>query len=310
MALGISVADVMSKPAETVSPDTSVRDVAGRFQREAIGSLVVVDDEEPTGIVTDVDLIRVLANGVNPETATVADVMSAPVLTIEHNAPVVTAAEQFVEHDVTKLPVLEESELVGVVTTTDLGTYIPQTLHRQWLRRQTSEREPQFVVRPETTYEREGWHFETWTGAAEGIQVGDRVEFSKVLDDDDVRAFAEASGDTNRLHLDDEFAAATRFGGRIVHGTLIGGLISAALARLPGLTIYLSQDLSFQSPVSVGEKLTAVCEVIEDLGRDRYVLMTDVLDDDGEPIIEGEAVVLIDELPDFAQPKREPVEKA
>ena len=67
----------------------------------------------------------------------------------------------------------------------------------------------------------------------EVIRVGDRVRFSKTISEDDVRAFAEASGDTNRLHLDDEYAEDTRFGRRIAHGTLVGGLISAALARLP-----------------------------------------------------------------------------
>ncbi|MFB6138889.1 MAG: MaoC family dehydratase [Halosimplex sp.] len=141
------------------------------------------------------------------------------------------------------------------------------------------------------------WHVELTETDRGRLGVGDRVEFTKTISDDDVRAFAAASGDTNPLHLDDEFASKTRFRGRIAHGTLVGGLISAGLARLPGLTIYLSQDLEFHNPVRLGDRLTAVCEIVEDLGDDQYRLTTRVVDD-GDTIIDGEAVVLVDELPD------------
>ena len=141
------------------------------------------------------------------------------------------------------------------------------------------------------------WHVELTETERGRLGVGDRVEFTKTVADDDVAAFAAASGDTNPLHLDDEFASRTRFRGRIAHGTLVGGLISAALARLPGLTIYLSQDLEFHNPVRVGDRLTAACEIVEDLGDDQYRLTTRVLDGD-TVIIDGEAVVLVDELPE------------
>ena len=141
------------------------------------------------------------------------------------------------------------------------------------------------------------WHVELAAGDRPRLDVGDRVEFTKTITDEDVTAFAAASGDTNPLHLDDAFASQTRFRGRIAHGTLIGGLISAALARLPGLTIYLSQDLEFHNPVRVGDRLTAICEIVEDLGDDQYRLTTRVLDGE-DTVIDGEAVVLVDELPD------------
>jgi len=141
------------------------------------------------------------------------------------------------------------------------------------------------------------WHVELTATDRTHLGVGDRVEFTKTIAEEDIAAFAAASGDTNPLHLDDDFAAKTRFKGRIAHGTLVGGLISAALARLPGLTIYLSQDLEFHNPVRVGDRLTAVCEIVEDLGDDQYRLTTRVLDGD-DVVIDGEAVVLVDELPD------------
>ncbi len=129
------------------------------------------------------------------------------------------------------------------------------------------------------------------------LGVGDRVEFTKTLTDEDVKSFAAASGDTNPLHLDDEYASKTRFRGRIAHGTLVGGLISAALARLPGLVVYLSQDLEFHNPVRIGDRVTAECEIVEDLGNKQFRLTTQVKDE-AETVIDGEAVVLIDEKPD------------
>lgn len=131
----------------------------------------------------------------------------------------------------------------------------------------------------------------------DGIDVGEEVTFSKTLSSDDIAAFAQISGDTNRLHTDEEFAAGTRFGERVVHGTLVSGLISAALARLPGVTVYLSQDLEFVAPAPLGTELTARVEVLEELGNDQYRLETTV-ETDEERVIDGEAVVLVDQLPD------------
>ena len=126
--------------------------------------------------------------------------------------------------------------------------------------------------------------------------VGDVVRFSKTLSEDDVDRFAAASGDTNPIHLDDEWAGETRFQGRIVHGTLAAGLISAALARFPGSVVYLSQDLEFRAPVRLGDRVTAEVTVVEALGGDRFRLRTTVERDD-TLIIDGEAVVLIDDPP-------------
>lgn len=145
-------------------------------------------------------------------------------------------------------------------------------------------------------------NFPTWqvslsADSRDELGVGDSVEFSKTITDGDVKRFAASSGDTNPLHLDDEFAEKTRFKGRIAHGTLVGGLISAALARLPGLTIYLSQDLEFHAPVRIGDRATAECEVVEDLGRNQFRLTTKVHTEE-ETVIDGEAVVLIDEIPE------------
>ncbi|SFK99177.1 Acyl dehydratase [Halogranum rubrum] len=149
-------------------------------------------------------------------------------------------------------------------------------------------------------YEDEEWTATRSVDQRSNLAVGDTVVFEKSFSGADVDTFAHTSGDTNRLHLDDDFADGTRFGGRIAHGTLVSGLISAALARLPGVVVYLSQDTSFHAPASVGDRFTAECEIVEDLGKWRYRLTTVVTDDDGQTLIDGEAVVLVDELPTAA----------
>lgn len=306
MLVSLVVEDVMSTPVETIAGTASGRLVADRLADANVGSLVVLDGESPVGIVTESDVVRLVAAGTALDEVTVSEVMSTELVTVGPRAELEHAGELFGEHDIRRLPVVEDGKLVGIVTTTDLSRYLP-TLVRQ--RGSSSEgSSPRYAVRPDTTYEEDAWSFESRCIEEESISVGDVVEFSKTVDDADVRAFANASGDTNRLHLEDAYAAETRFGTRIVHGTLVAGLVSAALARLPGLTIYLSQDLTFHAPVHIGDRVTAVCEVVEALGRDRFLLTTDVYDEDeADQVIEGEAVVLIDELPSLAHVSAEPV---
>ncbi len=151
---------------------------------------------------------------------------------------------------------------------------------------------------PSVAYARPEWELDTEAAEPGELSVGDRITFSKTVTDEDVSAFADISGDTNRLHLEADFAEASRFGSRIVHGTLVSGLISAALARLPGLTIYLSQDLTFLAPAFIGDRLTATIEIIDDLEDNKYILSTNVHNNEDKQLITGEAVVLIDPVPD------------
>jgi len=153
------------------------------------------------------------------------------------------------------------------------------------------------VERIEPSEDLPEWHAESTAESPDELSVGDRFEFTKTIRENDVKWFAAASGDTNPLHLDDEFAEQTRFKGRIAHGTLVGGLISAALARVPGIVVYLSQDLEFHNPVRIDDRVTAECEIIEDLGNSQFRLRTRVMKGE-DAAIDGEAVILIDELPD------------
>jgi 3-hydroxybutyryl-CoA dehydratase len=91
------------------------------------------------------------------------------------------------------------------------------------------------------------------------LKVGDSASLTKTITDADIRAFAELSGDRNPIHLDDEYAATTRFGRRIAHGMLTASLISTVLGtELPGIgTVYLSQNSQFVAPVYPGDTVTA-----------------------------------------------------
>ena len=305
MPFPIRVADVMSSPVRTATPGTTASEAAARCTEEDVGSLVVVEDRRPVGIVTTADLVALLGSGTDPTTRRLEEFMSAPVLTIEPDAPVGDAVERMSDAGVARLVVVDDGEAVGLLSTDDVVRHVPQVLHRHQF--ETPEEEHRYRVHGETAYEESDWEFECSCVSEDAVSVGDRVTFTKTIDDEDVRSFADASGDTNRLHLDDEYAAGTRFGRRIVHGTLVGGLVSAALARLPGLTIYLSQDLSFLSPVDVGERVTAECTVVDAMGPNKYELTTDVFGADDEQVIEGQAVVLVDELPETTQVEYEAI---
>ena len=129
-------------------------------------------------------------------------------------------------------------------------------------------------------------------------RVGDRASVRQHLTDEAVRGFAAATGDANPLHLDDDFAAATRFGRRIGHGMWAGALISSVLGtRLPGAgTIYLSQSLRFTAPVFIGDVVEASVEVLEiDADRGLATLATVCQKQDGTVVVTGEAKVLMPE---------------
>jgi len=110
-----------------------------------------------------------------------------------------------------------------------------------------------------------------------------------------IRQFADFVGDRNPMHLDDAFAANTRFGRRIAHGMISAGLISAVLGtKLPGPgTIYLSQSLQFTAPVFPGDVVTATVTVTK-LREDKPIatLETVCTTENGEVVLRGEAVVV------------------
>ena len=127
------------------------------------------------------------------------------------------------------------------------------------------------------------------------LTLGQKASFSKHVTEQDVVLFAAVSGDVNPVHLDEEFAAGTMFGGRIAHGMLTGAVISAALAmELPGPgTIYLGQTLRFSRPVKIGDRITVHLEVTAKRDDKKIItLACEVTNQDGKVVASGEAQVM------------------
>lgn len=126
------------------------------------------------------------------------------------------------------------------------------------------------------------------------IRVGDKAAGGKTVTDEDVRLFAQVTGDVNPIHLDESYAGATFFKQRIAHGMLAGGIVGGILANdLPGPgTIYLSQTMQFKLPVFLGDTVTAEVEVLEKMeAKRRLRLKTACRNQKGEVVMEGEALV-------------------
>lgn len=128
------------------------------------------------------------------------------------------------------------------------------------------------------------------------FKPGDTASLSKTISDADIRAFADATGDRNPLHIDEEFAKRTRFGRRIAHGMLGASLISAVIAsEMPGQgSIYLGQTLQFVAPVFLGDTVTARVTVSA-VREDKPILKLETVctNQRNEVVIKGEATVLI-----------------
>ncbi|MDE0851419.1 MaoC family dehydratase [Yoonia sp.] len=128
----------------------------------------------------------------------------------------------------------------------------------------------------------------------EDIEIGMVRSLRKQVTDRDIELFAEVSTDRNPVHLDDDYAHDTIFGGRIAHGMLTAGLISAVIGeQLPGHgTVYLGQSLKFLAPVRPDDVVLAEVEVIEiDHARRRVKMETRCLVN-GKKVLVGEATVL------------------
>ena len=127
------------------------------------------------------------------------------------------------------------------------------------------------------------------------MQVGDKTTFGKTIGECDIYAFAGVTGDFNPVHVNEEEAKKTMFKGRIAHGMLSAGLISATLTRASrgGCPIYCSQELVFKAPVRIGDSLTVTAEIIEKIPeKHRLIFRTTVVNQDGVLVTDGKAVML------------------
>ena len=128
------------------------------------------------------------------------------------------------------------------------------------------------------------------------LKIGDSFSTSRLITDELIRAFAEVSGDHNPIHLDEEFAATTRFGRRIAHGMLSGAFISAVLGYefRERKIVYLSQTMKFTAPVFLGDTLTTTATV-KNIREEKGIVTLETIcaKKDGTVTLNGQAMVMI-----------------
>ena len=131
----------------------------------------------------------------------------------------------------------------------------------------------------------------------EDLEVGMSAAYGHTVTEADILMFAGVSGDTNPVHLNEEMAAASMFGGRIAHGMMSAGFISTVLGtKLPGPgSIYLSQTLKFKAPVRIGDTVVARATIKELNAAKRIVKFETVCTVAGKAVLSGEADILVPE---------------
>ena len=127
----------------------------------------------------------------------------------------------------------------------------------------------------------------------EDMAVGMSATFAKTITDADLVLFVGVSGDTNPVHLDEDYASGTQFKGRVAHGALTASFISTVLGtKLPGPgSIYVAQTLKFRAPVHVGDTVTARCEVISLVPERSFVIFKTQCLVRETVVIDGEATL-------------------
>ncbi|WP_250137824.1 CBS domain-containing protein [Halorientalis salina] len=126
--IDIPVSNVMARGVETITGEVTAARVARQFAEKRLGSLVVVEPDTGRliGIVTESDVIRQVATNGDLDTVAVSTFMSAPVVTIAGSEPIHVAADRMKQHSIRRLPVVDDGQLVGIVTTTNLTHYLPK----------------------------------------------------------------------------------------------------------------------------------------------------------------------------------------
>ena len=129
----------------------------------------------------------------------------------------------------------------------------------------------------------------------EDLKVGMSASYAKTVTEADVVLFAGISGDTNPVHLNEEFAKETMFQGRIAHGMLSASFISTVLGtKLPGPgAIYLSQNLKFKAPVRAGDTVSATATITDIVAEKKRVVMQTTCSVRNQVVLEGEAIVMV-----------------
>lgn len=123
------VRDVMAKNVKTVKTDDTVHAAVQKMNKFDIGSVVVVSSGRPIGIITETNIMRrIVEPRMDPATVWAKDIMSSPLTTIDENTPLEEAAKIMVDKKITRLPVMKDDKLVGLISSTDILKASPTQL--------------------------------------------------------------------------------------------------------------------------------------------------------------------------------------
>jgi len=125
----VLVRDIMSKNVQVVRPDTTIQEVVATMSKFDISSIVVVQSERPAGIITTRDVLsKVVVQCLAPRALTARQIMSSPLVTIGESATVEEAANLMAQKKIKTLPVMNDDELAGILTYTDIVFQVPAML--------------------------------------------------------------------------------------------------------------------------------------------------------------------------------------
>ena len=123
----VYVKDLMVKPVKTIDENKTIEDAAKLMKKYGKGSLIVLKNKKPVGIITTDDIIyKVVSKNIKPNTIKVKNVMSTPLLTISSNESCADAAKKMRRNNIKRLPVVDNGKLVGIISLDDIATTLPE----------------------------------------------------------------------------------------------------------------------------------------------------------------------------------------
>ena len=129
MPLGISVKNIMTKPAVKIEYNRTVQAAAKEMVKHRVGSIMVVKNKKPIGIITETDINKkVVAPGKDPKKLKTEEIMSSPIVFSSPHDDITTAVEKMEKHKIKRLPVVDKGKIVGILTNTDIARASPEMI--------------------------------------------------------------------------------------------------------------------------------------------------------------------------------------
>jgi len=127
MPIGISVKNIMTKPAVKIEYNRTVQAAAKEMVKHRVGSIIVVKNKKPIGIITETDINKkIVAPGKDPRKLKAKEIMSSPVVFSSPNDDITIAVEKMEKHKIKRLPVVDRGKIVGILTNTDIARASPE----------------------------------------------------------------------------------------------------------------------------------------------------------------------------------------